>query len=111
LKVITFAITSFWMGTTGAIVVTQWLYVDTTTAFYLHNSFLPVLMALFGGIAQIYGWVLGAVVFTIITELLLTEFPYYYMLIFGIVVIVVLMFAPSGLSGLVTKWRKGGLVG
>lgn len=106
-KVITFAITSFWIGATGAIIVTQWLYVDTMTAFDVFYSFTPALMALFGGIGQIYGWVLGSVVFTVIAELLLTEFPYYYMLIFGIVIISVLLFFPSGLVGVVTKWRKG----
>jgi len=109
-KVITFAVTSFWIGATGAIIVTQWLYVDTTTAFDVSYSFTPALMALFGGIGQIYGWVLGSVVFTIIKELLLTEFPYYYMLIFGSVIISVFLFFPSGLVGVIVKWRKGNLV-
>lgn len=110
LKVITFAITSFWIGATGAIIVTQWLYVDTATAFNVVYSFEPTLMALFGGIGEISGWILGSVVFTIITELLLTEFPYYYMLIFGIVIISVFLFFPSGLVGVLQKWRKGSLV-
>jgi len=105
-KIITFAITSFWIGATGAIIVTQWLYVDTTTAFDVFYSFTPTLMALFGGIGQIYGWILGAVVFTVIAELLLTEFPYYYMLIFGIMIISVLLFFPSGLIGVLLKVRK-----
>jgi branched-chain amino acid transport system permease protein len=108
-KVITFAITSFWIGATGGIIVTQWSYVDTATAFDVSYSFTPTLMALFGGIGQIYGWVLGSVVFTIITELLLI-FPYYYMLIFGSVIISVFLFFPSGLVGVVQKWWKGGLV-
>ena len=105
-KIITFAMTSFWIGATGAITVTQWSYVDTTTAFDVFYSFTPTLMALFGGIGQIFGWVLGAVVFTVIAELLLTEFPYYYMLIFGTVIISVLLFFPSGLAGVLLKGRK-----
>ncbi len=109
LKVIIFAMTSFWMGATGAIIVTKWLYVDTATAFDVVYSFTPTLMALFGGIGEIYGWVLGAVVFTILTELLLTEFPYFYMLIFGIVIISVFLFFPQGLIGLIVKqWKSGG---
>jgi len=108
-KAITFAVTSFWIGATGAIIVTQWSYVDTATAFDVSYSFTPTLMALFGGIGQIYGWVLGSVVFTIITELLLI-FPYYYMLIFGSIIISVFLFFPSGLVGVVQKWWKGGLV-
>ena len=110
IKIITFAITSFWIGATGAIVVTQWSYVDTSTAFDASYSFMPILMALFGGIEQIYGWILGAVVFTILAELLLTEFPYHYMLIFGIVIISVLLFFPSGLLGVFLRGGKGKLV-
>lgn len=109
-KVITFAVTSFWIGATGAIIVTQWLYVDTATAFDVFYSFEPTLMALFGGIGEMSGWILGSVVFTIITELLLTEFPYYYMLIFGSVIISVFLFFPSGLVGVLQRWRKGSLV-
>jgi branched-chain amino acid transport system permease protein len=108
-KAITFAVTSFWIGATGAIIVTQWSYVDTATAFDVSYSFTPTLMALFGGIGQIYGWVLGSVVFTIITELLLV-FPYYYMLIFGSVILSVFLFFPSGLVGVIQKWRKGGFM-
>jgi branched-chain amino acid transport system permease protein len=108
-KVITFAVTSFWIGATGAIIVTQWSYVDSATAFDVSYSFTPTLMALFGGIGQIYGWVLGSVVFTIITELLLI-FPYCYMLIFGSVIICVFLFFPSGLVGVAARWLKGGVV-
>jgi len=41
-----------------------------------------------------------------LTEFLLTPFPYFYMLIFGTVIISVFLFFPSGLVGLVTRWRK-----
>jgi len=109
-KIITFAITSFWIGATGAIIATQWGYVRPDIAFDMFYSFMPTLMALFGGIGIMYGWILGAAVFTVIAELLLTEFPYYYMLIFGIVIVSVLLFFPSGLAGAIQKWRKGGLV-
>ena len=105
-KLITFAVTSFWIGATGAITVTQWSYVDTQVAFSVFYSFIPTVMALFGGIGNMFGWILGSVVFTVLTELLLTPFPYYYMLIFGTVIISVFLFFPSGLVGLVTRWRK-----
>jgi branched-chain amino acid transport system permease protein len=105
-KLITFAVTSFWIGATGAITVTQFSYVDTDVAFFVFYSFVPTVMALFGGIGNMLGWVLGSVVFTILTELLLTPFPYFYMLIFGGVIISVFLFFPSGLIGLVTKRRK-----
>jgi branched-chain amino acid transport system permease protein len=110
-KLVIFAVTSFWIGATGAITVTQFSYVDTQVAFSVFYSFIPTVMALFGGIGSMLGWVLGSVVFTILTEFLLTPFPYFYMLIFGTVIISVFLFFPSGLVGLVTRWRKRKQVG
>lgn len=109
LKIITFAISAFWMGAIGAITVTQWTYVDADGAFNMMYSFMPPLMAFFGGIGQIYGWIIGAIFFTLLAEVLLTEFTYYYMLLFGGIIISVFLFFPSGLVGVVGKWRKGGL--
>jgi branched-chain amino acid transport system permease protein len=108
LKILTFAGGAFLMGATGATIATQKGYIDSGSAFDMFYSFMPALMALFGGIETMLGWVLGSVFFSIITELLQTRFPYYYMLIFGVVVVVVILFFPSGLFGVVEKWRKGG---
>jgi ABC-type branched-subunit amino acid transport system permease subunit len=70
---------------------------------------MPVLMAIFGGTGQLYGPVLGAAILSYLEEILTTKFPYYYMLLFGSILIVVILFLPSGLVGLLQKWRKGGL--
>jgi len=105
-KVITFAISAFFMGAAGAIMATKWTYIDPYVAFNPLISFLPVLMAIFGGIGQIYGPVIGAVIFTYLEELLLTKFSDYYMLIFGIILVVAILYLPKGLVGLVQKWRK-----
>jgi len=106
LKVITFAVTAFFMGLAGAIVVTQWTYVESRAAFNMFYSFMPVLMAIFGGIQQIQGQVLGAIVLTLLTEALLIKFPYYYMLLFGTLIVGVILFSPSGLIGVVTLVKK-----
>lgn len=108
-KVITFAISASFMGAVGAIMATRWTYIDPRIAFNPLLSFMPVLMAIFGGMGQLYGPILGATIFTYLEEFLITEFPYYYMLLFGIVLIAVILFLPNGLVGLIEKWRKGGL--
>jgi branched-chain amino acid transport system permease protein len=109
LKVITFAVSAIFMGATGAIMATKWTYIDPYIAFNYLYSFLPVLMAIFGGKEQFYGPVIGAAIFAYTEELLLTRFPYYYMLTFGIILVLVILYLPDGLVGLVQKWRKGGL--
>jgi len=108
LKVLIFAISSIFMGMTGAIMATRWTYVDPYVAFNPLFSFLPVLMAIFGGLGKFYGPVIGAAIFAYTEELLLTKFPYYYMLTFGIILILVILYMPDGLAGFIEKWRKGG---
>jgi len=109
LKTIAFAISAFFMGATGAIMATKWKYIDPRIAFDPLLSFMPVLMAIFGGTGQLLGPVFGAAIFAYLEEILTTKFPYYYMLLFGSILIVVILFLPQGMVGLVQKWRKKGL--
>jgi branched-chain amino acid transport system permease protein len=108
LKTITFAISASFMGATGAIMATRWTYIDPYIAFNLLFSFMPVLMAIFGGMGQLYGPVLGAAVFAYLEELLITRFPYYYMLTFGLILLIVIFYLPDGLVGLIQKLRERG---
>ena len=106
-KVITFAVSAFFIGAAGATIATRWTYIDPYIAFDVRVSFLPVLMAIFGGMGQLYGPVVGAVIFAYLQEVLITKFPELYMLIFGIVLVGAILYLPEGLVGLVQKlWRR-----
>jgi branched-chain amino acid transport system permease protein len=72
----------------------------------MNYSFTPVLMAIFGGLGQFFGPIIGAIIFAYLEEVLITQFPYYYMLIFGIVMVVSVLYLPDGLAGLIQKWRS-----
>ena len=109
LKIITFAISASFTGAAGSIMATRWTYIDPYIAFNPLFSFLPVLMAIFGGMGHFFGPVLGAVIFGYLEEVLITKFPYYYMLIFGTILVIVILYLPGGMVGLVQKWRKGDL--
>jgi len=106
LKTITFAISAFFIGAAGAIMATRWTYVDPRIAFNPLLSFIPVLMAIFGGMGQLYGPIIGAVIFTYLEEFLITKFPYYYMLLFGITMLIVIRFMPYGVEGMIEKWCR-----
>jgi branched-chain amino acid transport system permease protein len=95
------------MGAAGAIMATRWTYIDPRIAFNPLISFMPVLMAIFGGMGQLYGPVIGAAFFSYLEEFLVTRFPYYYMLIFGIIMVVAILYMPGGLVGLMQKlWKQ-----
>ncbi len=106
-KVITFAISASFIGAAGAIMATRWTYIDPYIAFNPLFSFMPVLMAIFGGMGQLYGPILGAVIFSYLEEFLITRFPELYMLIFGIILVVAILYLPRGLVGLIQKlWKR-----
>jgi branched-chain amino acid transport system permease protein len=105
-KVFVFALSAVFMAMAGAVIGTRTGYVDPGMAFSLNQSFLPVLMALFGGMYTLVGPVVGAVVFTFLRERLLTTFPELFMIIFGLVMIIAVLFLPNGIVGLVQQmWR------
>ncbi len=99
-KVLVFAASAITMGMAGAIIATRRTYIDPGIAFNLNTSFLPVLMALFGGMGNLIGPVIGAAVFTLVGDALLTSFPDLYMLLFGVVLILAMLVMPNGIVGL-----------
>jgi branched-chain amino acid transport system permease protein len=106
-KVVTFAVSAFFIGAAGATIATRWTYIDPYIAFDVRISFLPVLMAIFGGMGQLYGPVVGAVIFAYLQEVLITRFSELYMLIFGVVLVVAILYLPNGLVGLIQKlWKR-----
>ena len=105
-KVVIFAVSAFFMGATGATMSMRWTYIDPTSAFSIQFSFMPVLMAIFGGMGHLYAPITGATIFSLLEEILTTKFPYYYMLLFGATMFVVIRFMPHGLEGMIENWRE-----
>jgi len=105
-KVLVFSVSAIFMGMAGAVIATRRAYVDPTVAFNLDQSFLPVLMALFGGMVYLAGPVIGAIVFALIREELSTTWPEMFQVIFGAILIISILFLPGGIVGLaVDIWR------
>ena len=107
LKVTTFAISAFFMGAAGAVMATKWTYIDPFIAFNPFYSFMPVVMAIFGGMGQLYGPIIGAAILTYLEEFLITKFAEVYMLIFGAILVIAILYLPDGLVGLIQKmWKR-----
>ncbi|MBN2402905.1 MAG: branched-chain amino acid ABC transporter permease [Spirochaetes bacterium] len=105
-KVITFATSAFFMGAVGAVMAMRWTYVDPPIAFDIRLSFMPLLMAIFGGMGNVLSPVMGATIFAYLEEILTTKFPYYYMLLFGGAMLLVIVFMPRGIEGVFRKLQK-----
>ncbi len=102
-KVVTFAISAAFMGAIGAITAPRIVYVHADVAFNVSYSFLPVVMAVLGGMGQFYGPIIGAFVLSFAEVRLRPQYPYYYMLTFGIILILIIFFLPGGFAGLIQR--------
>jgi len=106
-KVLTFAISAIFMGVAGVIAAPKLGYVNTNIAFATTYSFMPILMAVFGGIGTLYGPVIGAVVFAYLELMIRNELPSrYFQLIFGCLLVLVIILLPNGIAGLMPMLQE-----
>lgn len=109
-KLAMFVASSVFIGLTGAIIAWNWSYVDPYLAFDLAVSFNMLVMAVFGGFGTVIGPVIGAIAMTFVGELLSTNLPAFHTAIFGVLVIVLIIWCPGGLvqaySMLRDRWLR-----
>jgi branched-chain amino acid transport system permease protein len=103
LKVLTFAASSALMGMTGAVMATRFRYIDPSIAFNPLISFLPVVMAILGGVSRLYGPLIGVTILVALQEFLIREYPYVYLLLFGLTLVAVVLWLPGGLVELTQR--------
>ena len=101
-----------YVGSAFAIAVTggtagYWLsYINAQEVFSASITFQMVVMALLGGLGTPFGPVLGATFLTLMSEYLGTRLVYYYLIIIGMIIVAISLFAPSGLAGLLRLGRR-----
>jgi len=105
-KVFIFAISSMFMGAAGVIAAPSLIYVNANIAFSTFYSFMPIFMAIFGGMREVYGPIIGAVIFGYLEKTLRAQLFSYFMLGFGIIMVVIILFLPNGIVGLVPMLQE-----
>jgi branched-chain amino acid transport system permease protein len=112
IKVLTFAISAIFMGAAGVVTAPSVIYSNASIAFSVIYSFIPIVAAVFGGMGNLYGPVVGALLFGFLEKTLRATLSSYFMLGFGIVMVVVILFLPNGIVGLVPVVRDklGGVI-
>jgi branched-chain amino acid transport system permease protein len=111
-KVLTFAISAIFMGAAGVVVAPAQGYSNPSIAFSVIYSFLPIVAALFGGMGTLEGPIIGGLLFGFLDRTLRAEWGNFYHLGFGIIMILVILFMPNGVVGLVPMLRDklGGVI-
>ncbi len=96
-----FTVTSFIQGLAGATYAHVHGFVAPEGTFHVSFLLLPMAMALLGGIYSTEGSIVGAVILGTLSEYLKLQIPYGHLLVYGAVIVVVTLFAPRGVLGIV----------
>jgi len=104
-KITAFAITGFFAGISGALSAHLDLYVSPDV-FNLSESVKILTMVVVGGAGSFAGSILGAITLQATNEFL-HQFQQYSIAIYGLLMILILIFAPRGLYGLLTVLGHG----
>jgi branched-chain amino acid transport system permease protein len=101
-KIIVFAATCFLTGVAGALIATRWSYIDADVAFDPIRTVITIMMSLFGGMSVLYGPIMGTVILGLVSDVLLVQFPYLSRLFLGLILVLTVLFIPTGIGGLIT---------
>jgi branched-chain amino acid transport system permease protein len=96
-KALAFAVSAAIAGLSGAFTAHMYTYINHET-FTNATSILALTMAILGGMGNIVGAIVGALVLTILPELFRGLVDYRYLL-YGLVLVLVIRFRPQGLLG------------
>ena len=92
-------------GLSGAMTVWFWSYTEPDQAFSLIVSFNMVIMSFFGGVGTVSGPLVGAAVMGVVSEILSTRFPFLHAILFGLLVILIIIFWPGGILQVAARLR------
>jgi branched-chain amino acid transport system permease protein len=104
-KILAFALSAFFAGALGAAMAVRWTYIDPPTVFNPFIGFQTVLIAMVGGAQTILGPIASALVFSLLTEFLRLQFPYLFLVILGLLLILLVLYLPGGIASLFVRWR------
>ena len=110
-KVIAFAMSAFFAGALGAAMAVRWTYIDPPTVFNPFIGFQTVLIAMVGGAHTVIGPIASSVLFSLLTEFLRLQFPYLFLILLGLLLILLVLYLPGGLASLISRWRLAERVG
>jgi len=105
-KLAAFALSALIPGMVGGLVALRTSYFEPQQIFSPTISFTVVTMAMIGGSDRARGPIMGALFLVLLSELLWANLAELYMIILGLLLIGFVLFAPTGLDGLLR--RRGG---
>ncbi|HMF21847.1 MAG TPA: branched-chain amino acid ABC transporter permease [Pseudolabrys sp.] len=103
IKLIVYVLTAFGTSMIGALIFLQKLRISPDTAFSVNDwTAFVIFITVIGGIGRVEGPVIGTIVFFVLRQML-ADLGSLYLLMMGAVAIIVMLWAPKGLWGLIAE--------
>jgi branched-chain amino acid transport system permease protein len=94
------------VGLSGGLYASYFSFIEPGDMFGFDRSISFVLIAVIGGIGTVLGPMFGAVVFVLLRQYLLASYPQLYLGLYGLLLVLIILFEPLGLTGLWLRlWR------
>lgn len=97
--ILAFAITSGIQGAVGASYTQLYGFVTPESSFNVNYTLIPLAMTLLGGMYGTWGPVVGATLLGVLGEYLKLIVPYGHLLVYGVIIVLVILFMPRGIVG------------
>ena len=105
-KLVAFTVSAFLTSLAGAV-----FYLDgggvSVLAFDLSHTIDMIVMIVIGGLGTVLGPLIGGLIYFWLYDTLLKQYPGINLIILGIIVAAVILFAPEGIVGLLRKYKVG----
>lgn len=98
-KVMTFALSAFFMGIAGGIDLQYIGYIYPEAAFNIEINVMVIVMTMLGGSGTVVGPLLGATILYIIEDYVWARAPFSHLIIYGLTLGILVMFMPRGILG------------
>lgn len=92
-----FVLTSAIQGVIGAFYAQQYAFVEPEATFSMNFLLLPIAMALVGGVYSTVGPIVGALILGFVSEYLKLIMPYGHLIVYGVIIVLVVLFLPGGI--------------
>lgn len=105
-KLVALAASAFFTGMAGSYYANYMAYIDPPIVFSIVDvSIAMILVAVLGGMGTLGGPVVGALVIVCLSEVFRAYFAAAHLIIYGVLIIVVILFMPEGIVGsLAARW-------
>jgi branched-chain amino acid transport system permease protein len=102
-KLYAFLLSAFAPGVVGGLFARDQGYIEPIAVFPLITTITMIVMVLFGGKGTVWGPVLGAAALFVLQELVWARFIYLHQVLFGAIIVLVILFMPRGVLGVLQQ--------